>query len=163
MVVYRTDDNGVYWAISEPTDSEWLGSEHMSESLRTIRQGLTRAIVLPRDCHLEWITPYKIVKPHPLDVKYPHVCFKCKKPLEWTELLNVNRTIEFDQYGNIVTFDMTIYKRLKKLWRSQVIEFYCCECFNIKENYTNLLDDIRGLRADVIIYDDLDEPTYENP
>ncbi len=58
-----------------------------------------------------------------LDIKYPHVCFKCKKKLKFKELFNANRK-------NCYSFDMPLYRKLKKLWRSQVVEFYCCECFS---------------------------------
>ncbi len=58
---------------------------------------------------------------HILDIKYPHVCFKCKKSLCWKELYAAN--------CDGIVFNMPVYKRLKKLWRSKVIEFYCCECY----------------------------------
>ena len=64
-------------------------------------------------------------KPHILDKKYPHVCFKCKKSLKFGELFMANRK---DHYFNH-RFDIPLYRKLKKLWRSQVIEFYCCECY----------------------------------
>ncbi len=54
-----------------------------------------------------------------LDTKYPHVCFSCKKELKFKELWNRNVSMGV--------------KRLKKLWKSQVIEFYCCECFKKAE------------------------------
>ncbi len=72
-----------------------------------------------------------------LDIKYPHVCFKYKEKLTFKELFNANRRKE--NYKKDFTFpngdlryldfDMPLYRKLKALWRSQVVEFYCCKCF----------------------------------
>ncbi len=69
-----------------------------------------------------------------LDIKYPHVCFKCKDKLTFKELFDANRNIYGDNSypplsDQTINFDMPNYRKLKKLWRSQVVEFYCCECF----------------------------------
>ncbi len=60
-------------------------------------------------------------KKHILDRKYPHVCFECQTPLKFQELLDANSCTAF--------LDVDMYKRMKKLWRSRVIEFYCCLCY----------------------------------
>ncbi len=68
-------------------------------------------------------------KKHILDINYPHSCFICKEALYWEELFSVNMEIQEWSRGNYKT-----YKQIKKLWRSQVIEFYCCNCFNLIPN-----------------------------
>ena len=68
---------------------------------------------------------------HLLDINYPHVCFRCKKPIYWRELFLANR--ERTKGGRMLEFNMPLYRKLKKLWKSQIVEFYCCECFNIKD------------------------------
>ncbi len=92
--------------------------------------------------HLEWVPPSLTLNPHILDKKYPHSCYNpdCKKSLYFEELYNTNMRIVKDTdtigYGNFVRymdFDMPLYRRLKKLWRSPIIEFYCCDCYNFKE------------------------------
>ncbi len=87
--------------------------------------------------------PYSItevrnkIKPHPLDRRYPHFCFECKKPLKFEELFDAN--ITYYNSPNAIwrrsklNFDMPLYRKLKKLWRSQVIEFYCCNCYRKKD------------------------------
>ncbi len=70
------------------------------------------------------------IKPHPLDKKYPHVCFECKKPLKFEELFQANTKDEYYKFGGC--FNMPLYRRLKKLWRSQIIEFYCCNCYKLQ-------------------------------
>ena len=66
---------------------------------------------------------------HILDIKYPHICFKCKKELSWVELFNANMNDfwSFNAYKG--------YKILKKLWRSRDIEFYCCSCYMIFSSF----------------------------
>lgn len=113
----------------------------MTEEFRNARG---RAVVLPAGGNIEWISPFIKVRQHRLDVKYPHRCFKCKKPLLWLELYDANvdhvvvrRVIySFDSHLPVRTYhclglkwNFKAYKRLKKLWRSQVVEFYCCFCF----------------------------------
>jgi len=78
-------------------------------------------------------------KPHKMDVKYPHKCFGCKKDLKWAELLQANSVpLTGDDSGNI-------RKRVdfKNMWKSEVIEFYCCSCFR-KEEYKNREDTIEN-------------------
>lgn len=55
----------------------------------------------------------------PADIKYPHKCFKCKKPIFWTELLrsNVGQNRE----------------HLIKLWQSKYVQFLCCGCYQFKD------------------------------
>lgn len=79
-----------------------------------------RALVLPRGCDVHWIGGVRS-KPHILDNKYPHVCFECKRELKWVELYTAN--------CEDIRFNMYAYRKLKKLWKSQVVEFYCCNCF----------------------------------
>lgn len=57
---------------------------------------------------------------HRLDVKHPHKCFGCKKDLGWVELFNRN---------SISFFDVFNYRRLKKLWKAPIVNFFCCICF----------------------------------
>ncbi|KKM15856.1 hypothetical protein LCGC14_1691830 [marine sediment metagenome] len=85
----------------------------------------------------------EIIKPHPLDVKYPHICFNCKRGLKFEELFHANKReinqglIAGHHYSDLLKFDMPLYRSLKKLWRSQVVEFYCCKCFTDKKILDN--------------------------
>ena len=77
-------------------------------------------------------------KPHPLDRRYPHVCFECKKPLKFEELFRANIYLYNPKHirrFDTIDFDMPLYRRLKKLWRSQVIEFFCCNCFKLQVTF----------------------------
>lgn len=124
----------------------------------------THALVLPADFHVGWFwnqenqeydnnfvtitsteslpqATYTSYKPkHILDLHYPHKCHRCKKPLYWEELYDANagRVImicDRDHFARIgPKWDFKTYKRLKKLWRSKVIQFYCCDCYRIKSN-----------------------------
>lgn len=71
-------------------------------------------------------------KKHILDIHYPHKCHRCKKPLYWEELYHANAfTFIYRDYqpGTGLKWDFKAYKRLKKLWRSKVVQFYCCDCY----------------------------------
>jgi len=54
------------------------------------------------------------------DIKYPHKCFKCKRALYWTELLESNPNMNRLQ--------------LAKLWKSKYVQFYCCSCYTDHKN-----------------------------
>ncbi len=73
-----------------------------------------------------------IDKPHPLDVKYSHVCYSrfCGKQLRFEELFQANTKNEY--YRNGGCFDIPLYRKLKKLWRSKDVEFFCCTCFKLQ-------------------------------
>ena len=71
-----------------------------------------------------------LTKPHPLDRRYPHSCFNCKRGLKFLELFQANTKNKY--YRNGGCFDMPLYRKLKKLWRSKDIEFYCCTCFKLQ-------------------------------
>ena len=73
------------------------------------------------------------VKQHPMDVKYPHVCFECHRKLFWEELLETNilenlRNVREMRYKNYIKYQEK-YKQLKKLWRSPYVQLYCCRCY----------------------------------
>lgn len=68
---------------------------------------------------------------HYLDVRYPHICFKCKTPVIFRELFNANRRNY--EYGKL-QFDMPLYRRLKKMWKSRFVEFFCCTCHRKKQD-----------------------------
>lgn len=99
----------------------------------------------------EWIeTP----KPHILDTKYPHVCFKCKRELKFRELYdanNVNEMIFYTPYmKELLGYNVPLYRKLKKWWKSRVIEFYCCQCFREKDDKKGIIfdtPDYYGLRS----------------
>lgn len=74
-----------------------------------------------------FVLPLRRIKTHPMDKKYPHTCFKCGKSLRWTELLSSNGLYK---HGGIRDNIYEQYKHFKKLWRSKVIQFYCCLCYN---------------------------------
>lgn len=61
-------------------------------------------------------TPFQSVE---IDKKYPHICFRCKKPLKFMELRAANRDKE-ESY-------------LKNLWELEGIEFFCCTCYKEKD------------------------------
>jgi len=61
-----------------------------------------------------------------MDKKYPHKCFKCGRELKWLELLNTT------QISNIDKSEEEYGEWLRLLWCSNIIEFYCCNCFNRK-------------------------------
>ncbi len=60
-------------------------------------------------------TEYHHVKKSRIDEKYPHICFNCKRELRFEEMCAVNTNKDKDH--------------LKKLWKLEEIEFYCCSCF----------------------------------
>lgn len=55
-----------------------------------------------------------------LDEKYPHKCRGCNKELYFAELLLANPELK-PEY-------------VKKLWKSQSVEFYCCSCYRKETN-----------------------------
>ncbi|KKN56965.1 hypothetical protein LCGC14_0566870 [marine sediment metagenome] len=63
-----------------------------------------------------------------LDIKYPHVCFKCKTNLTFKELFDANRKNGLECINYFRDFDMPLYRKLKRLWKSEYVQFYCCEC-----------------------------------
>lgn len=70
---------------------------------------------------------------HPLDIKYPHKCYNCGDLILWKELLIENGVFR-GSYKYIYTGKGYLdlfkkYKHLKKLWKSKVIQFYCCDCY----------------------------------
>ena len=71
---------------------------------------------------------------HPLDTKYPHECYYCGRELYFKELLDRNAKITQKGIRGIrglkVSYDYAKYKHLKKLWRSKVVQFYCCRCYD---------------------------------
>ena len=101
------------------------GRQFDEEIREVIEQG-RHAFVLPRDDTLEWIGPPRPKHSNHLDIKYPHICFKCKRKLKFIELYGINR-----EYSE--AFNMPLYKRLKKLWKSEFVKFYCCTCFTMEK------------------------------
>ncbi len=78
----------------------------------------------------DWL---RIPPTHILDRRYPHVCFECKKLLKFEELFLANMgTGGPVMYAN---FDMPLYRRLKKLWRSRDVQFFCCNCFKVQISF----------------------------
>ena len=80
---------------------------------------------------------------HELDKKYPHVCFGCKSELSWEELLDRNISLWRKEVpiGNTKLKTINIDTRyLEKLWKSCIVEFYCCGCFKF-EQISNLLNE----------------------
>ncbi len=63
---------------------------------------------------------YHPVKKSKIDKEYPHVCFRCRRPLLFTEMYAANKEKDKD--------------RLKKLWKLEEIEFYCCTCYDKAKN-----------------------------
>jgi len=92
-----------------------------------------------------WGPPRREIRKDPLDVKYPHMCFNpnCKRKLNFKELWEANAKEIF--VNNKVhhgrrKWDFECYLRMKKLWRSQVIQFYCCDCFRGMERFEKGMD-----------------------
>lgn len=77
---------------------------------------------------------------HPMDEKYPHICFKCKKELEYlhAKIKALNKDFTEEQF--------------KKLWKSNVIEFYCCTCYNEEFPTKN----VREVLEDILTIEDLE-------
>ena len=112
-------DPGAYF-VSTAEENDTIARVRWMNGPRTSYDALDAAI------HAMGVLPVK--EKHILDIKYPHVCFKCKKPLFWSELYDANtKPISINE---IFDGDYKIYKKLKNLWRSQVIEFYCCHCYD---------------------------------
>lgn len=75
---------------------------------------------------------------HPMDRNYPHICFNpnCKKPLKWKEYVHSqgifsncpNLSIRGRKRYVVKIFER--YKYYKKLWRSKLVKFLCCSCYN---------------------------------
>ena len=106
-------DQGAYFVIT--SDNDTIAIVRWMNSPRTNNDALDAMI------HAVGV----LEKRHILDIKYPHVCFKCKKTLYWSELYGRNRLYELDYKS---------YKKLKLLWRSQIIEFYCCTCYERRKD-----------------------------
>ena len=73
--------------------------------------------------------PIFSAKVGPLDTKYPNKCFKCKKDSHFHELLNRNASIGGIIRRGVNFYDYKEYKKLKKMWKSKYVQFYCCFCF----------------------------------
>lgn len=59
--------------------------------------------------------------PEKYDKKYPHKCFLCKTPLQYRHALGKAKEQNFTE------------EQFKKMWKSEVVEFYCCRCFDRKK------------------------------
>lgn len=87
-----------------------------------------------------------------IDEKYPHTCHRCKKELRFKELTNAhsNVDLEIEFFDNVlkryglhgdmiegsklekyfISKGRSEYKKyMKQLWKSSVVEFYCCSCY----------------------------------
>lgn len=77
-------------------------------------------IAFPRRSLIEvrgtWGNSVLLNPKHILDENHPRVCFNCEKELKFIELKLINSDYE--------------YKHLEKLWKSDNIRFYCCECYD---------------------------------
>lgn len=63
------------------------------------------------------------------DKKYPHICYACKKPLQYKHALGKAKQQGFSE------------EQFKKIWKSEAVEFYCCFCI---PNDTRLRGNRRG-------------------
>ncbi len=63
---------------------------------------------------------YHPVKKSKIDEKYLHICFNCKRELRFVEMCAANTNKDKD--------------RLRKLWKLEEIEFYCCSCYKNAKN-----------------------------
>ncbi len=72
----------------------------------------------------------------PMDKNYPHECaspdHKGHPQIWWKELVDQNWHICEGIDNNYKYTGIEGYIQLKKLWRSKVIQFYCCRCYNIE-------------------------------
>lgn len=124
MVNTSEEDDGIYFISTPGCRSNWVWRQEYESSFITV----TAAENLPQAVYTN------PGNKHILDIHYPHKCHKCKTPLYWVELYNANATQTFTRYnleyiGRKHIWDFETYKRLKKLWRSEVIQFFCCDCY----------------------------------
>lgn len=112
-------EDGRMMVISTPR----LNSDALDAFLHVMQStNRERAIVVPYNINIGYQPIWNRKKEHILDINYPHVCHRCGKRLFWMELYRANSI--FTPVGDFKT-----YKRLKKLWKSKIVEFYCCFCY----------------------------------
>lgn len=80
------------------------------------------------------------------DKKYPHKCFQCKQILQYKHALGKAQEQGFTE------------EQHKKMWKSAIVEYYCCNCYSRKERGNNqyngpfssltMLESIRRSMAD---------------
>ena len=75
-----------------------------------------------------------------LEIKYPHTCFICNQELIFKELFDANEPLKATAFYG---FDMPLYMRLKKLWKSKDVEFLCCDCFALEKKNLKLIDSFK--------------------
>ena len=121
--------------MTDKTITEWARSHGKTSDIINKIMEETNYLVIPLEIPIVLdgvnVDRFKKIKKHPLDVKYPHVCFKCKTPIIFGELFNANRRNY--EYGKL-QFDIPLYRRLKKLWKSHFVEFFCCTCHRKKQD-----------------------------
>lgn len=59
--------------------------------------------------------------PNKYDKKYPHLCWKCKQPLQYNHALGKAKEKGFTE------------EQHKKMWKSAIVEYYCCNCYSREE------------------------------
>ncbi len=121
MVVPIHRENSPYSVVAVDSD------EGFSWEVRTT----DNAILIPSSYTVAWVKTHIRAYSNHLDTKYPHECFNsnCHRPLIFRELFAANNGI-YDLNVGYKAFNMPLYRKLKRLWKSQIVEFYCCNCFD---------------------------------
>lgn len=61
------------------------------------------------------------IAPNKYDKDFPHQCFKCKQQLQYKHALGKAKQQGYTE------------KQHKKMWKSAIVEYYCCMCYERKQ------------------------------
>jgi len=117
-VLYNNSESQIYW--KEETE---FNSENND-----------RCIPSNSNCHTIWQVGSSIFsyeQSNKYDKEYPHKCFDCKQQIHFAHAWGKAREQNISK------------KQFVNMWKSEVVEFYCCYCFNkiekIEKKNTRLL------------------------
>lgn len=100
----------------------------LAEMVERVVDDIAEGCAIPRETLIgARLPPRPSIVPNKYDTKYPHICFQCKRPLQYEHALGK----AFDQGFTV--------EQHKKMWKSAVVEYYCCNCYDRKKRTINVI------------------------
>lgn len=98
-------------------------TQPLAEMVEEVINDLAEGTGIPREQLLQIPIPEVDIPKY--DKKYPHICFKCKQKLQYKHALGKAKDKGYTE------------EQHKKMWKSAIVEYYCCRCYDTKEREAN--------------------------
>lgn len=97
------------------------GGGILAETTEQIIHEISVGALHANDLQSRMLPPRPSIVPNKYDKKYPHICFECKQKLQYKHALGKAKDQGFTE------------EQHKKMWKSAVVEYYCCTCYDRKQ------------------------------